>query len=148
MYTSVRTTRVQEVFDIAIHLMDEQNETNGQTVTSDTNEYKVRTISILNAIIPSLYPYSDNYDTDVPGRPIVHPLLVDNYAQPDFTQLIPLDDTLSRGVLPYGLAAHLLAGENEELSAWMMQRFNMAFADLRNKIPGEWEPINLPYGTF
>lgn len=139
---------VQEVFDIAIHLMDEQNESNGQTVTSDTQEYKVRTISILNAILPGLYPYSDNYDNSVPGRPTVPPLLVDNYASPDFTQAIPVDDTLSRGILPYALAGHLLAGENEELSAWMMQRYNLMFADLRNKIPGQWERICLPYGAF
>ena len=141
-------TKVQEVFDIAIHLMDEQNESNGATVTTDTNEYKVRTISILNAILPGLYPYSDNYDTSLPGRPVVPPLLVDNYAKPDFEQAIPVDDTLARGILPYALAGHLLAGENEELSAWMMQRYNLMFADLRNKIPGEWEPIYLPYGAF
>lgn len=142
------TTKIQEVFDIAIHLMDEQNESNGATVTSDTNEYKVRTISILNAILPGLYPYSDNYDTSVPGRPTVPPLLVDNYAKPDFTQMIPVDDTLARGVLPYALAAHLLAGENDELSAWMMQRYNLMLGDLRSRIPGEWEPIILPYGAF
>lgn len=140
--------KVQEVFDIAIHLMDEQNESNGQTVTSDTTEYKIRTISILNAIMPSLYPYSDNYDNSVIGRPVVPPLLVDNYANPDFNQLIPIDDTLSRGILPYALAAHLLAGENEELSAWMMNRYMSSLAELRDKIPGTWEQIIMPYGMF
>lgn len=37
---------VQQVFDTAIHLMDEQNESNGGTQTVDTDEYRFRTISI------------------------------------------------------------------------------------------------------
>ena len=45
-------TTVQEVFDAAIHLMDEQNESSGATETQDTTPYKVRTINILNVIIP------------------------------------------------------------------------------------------------
>ena len=36
------------VFDSAIHLMDEQNEMNGETRTVDTEEYRYRTLSILN----------------------------------------------------------------------------------------------------
>lgn len=63
-------TTIQQVFDMAIHLMDEQNESSGATVTSDTNEYKVRTISILNTIMPGLYPYSDTYDSSAAGRPL------------------------------------------------------------------------------
>jgi DNA/RNA endonuclease G (NUC1) len=42
--------------------MDEQSERSGETLTVDTQEYKFRTISILNNIIPVLYPYSDTYD--------------------------------------------------------------------------------------
>ena len=57
-------TTVQEVFDAAIHLMDEQNESSGATETQDTTPYKVRTINILNVIIPSLYPYSDTYEAE------------------------------------------------------------------------------------
>ena len=140
---------VQKVFDTAIHLMDEQSETTGGTVTTDTAEYKYRTISILNAVLPSLYPYSDTCDHDVPGRPVCPALVAPaNYASPDFTQSIPLDDALALGVLPYALAAHLLSGENESLSAWMMQRFNQVFADIRSKIPGTFEPIYAPYGLF
>lgn len=141
-------TTVQQVFDMAIHLMDEQNESNGATKTSDTQEYRLRTISILNVIMPGLYPYSDNYDREAPGRPVVPPLLVPDYANPDFTQLIPIDDVLAMGILPYALAAHLLVGEDDEKSAWMMARYNAMFADLRDKIPGEWEQIPLPYGAF
>lgn len=140
---------IQQVFDAAIHLMDEQSETNGQTVTTDTGEYKCRTLSILNTVMPALYPYSDTCDHSVPGRPICPALIVPpNYANPDFTQAIPLDDTLALGVLPYALAAHLLSGENEELSLWFLSRYNQAFADLRHQIPAAFEPIGTPYGLF
>lgn len=140
---------IQQIFDTAIHLMDEQSETNGNTQTTDTQEYKFRTLAILNAILPSLYPYSDTLDTSGIGRPGC-PLLTipQDHSKPDFTQTIPLDDTLAMGVLPYALAGHLIAGENQELSAWFMNRYHQSFADLRSKIPGTFEPITAPYGLF
>ena len=139
---------VQQVFDAAIHLMDEQSESNGQTVTTDTNEYKFRTISILNAVMPSLYPYSDTCDHSAPGRPVCPALTAASYATPDFSQPIPLDDGLALGVLPYALAAHLLAAENESLSMWFLSRFNQVFADIRSKVPAAFEAIPTPYGLF
>jgi hypothetical protein len=140
---------VEKVFDTAIHMMDEQSETSGATVTADTTEYKLRTLSILNAIMPGLYPYSDTYAVTGAGRPVCPALSQSaGHANPDFTQPIPLDDTLALGVLPYALAAHLLAGENEELSAWFMSRYTQAFVDLRHKIPASFEPIPAPYGLF
>lgn len=140
---------VQQVFDTAIYMMDEQSETNGDTGTTDTQEYKFRSLSLLNAMIPQLYPYSDTYALSREGRPVCPKLQVPAVpSQVDFTQTIPLDDTLALGVLPYGLAAHLLAGENTELSAWFLNRYNQAFADLRSKIPGNFEPIATPYGLF
>lgn len=141
-------TTVQQVFDQAIHLMDEQNESSGNTETSDTQEYKLRTISILNTVIPLLYPYSDTYSTAGAGRPVCPALAAISHANPDFTQPIPLDDTLAMGVLPYALAAHLLAGENESLSAWFDGKYTQAFVDLRQKIPASFEPIPAPYGFF
>lgn len=140
---------VQQVFDAAIHMMDEQSETSGQTLTTDTQEYKFRTLSILNTVLPSLYPYSDTCDHSGAGRPVCPPLSTSaDPRQPDFTQAIPLDDSLARGVLPYALAAHLLAGENEELSVWFLSRYNQVFADIRSKIPSSFEPIPTPYGLF
>lgn len=143
-------TTVQQVFDMAMHMMDEQAETTGATMTDDTEEYKLRTISILNAIIPSLFPFSDTYDVSTPlaGRPRVPALTATDHANPDFTQTVPLDDTLAMGVLPYGLAAHLTATENSDLSEWLMQQYNMKFADLRGRIPSSFEPISTPYGLF
>lgn len=141
-------TTIQQVFDIAIHMMDEQSESSGSTSTADTQEYRLRTLSILNGILPSLYPYSDTCVYPDTGRPICPPLIQGSHSNPDFTQNIPLDDTLAMGVLPYALASHLLAGENQELSAWFMQQYLQSFADLRNKIPSAFESIPTPYGLF
>lgn len=139
---------VQQVFDMAIHMMDEQNETTGATGTVDTNEYKFRTISILNSVIPALYPFSGNYNAGTSGRPAPTQLYVDNYKEPDFEQIMPLDDTLSLACVPYYLAAQLLSAENETLAAWFMNRYREAFNDLRNRIPADFERISTPYGTF
>ena len=140
---------IQQVFDMAIHMMDEQSENNGNTNTSDTREYKYRTVSILNVLLQQLYPYSDTCDHNVPGRPVCPALIApESGKEPDMTQVLPLDDVLSTGVLPYGLAGHLLSVENESLSAWFLARYSQAFTDLRNKIPGSFEPIPTPYGLF
>lgn len=139
---------VQQVYDMAIHLADEHNEANGGTVSYDTQEYRFRTISILNSVIPALYPYSGTYESGEAGRPCPEPLQVSDYAQPDFTQAIPLDDTLCLSLLPYFLAAQLLAVENESLSHWFLIQYREMKADLKDKIPGSFQPIAAPYGLF
>ena len=52
---------VQDIFDIAIRLIDAQNESNGSTKTADTKEYELRTPSLLNSILDRAYPASDTY---------------------------------------------------------------------------------------
>lgn len=140
---------VQQVFDTAIHLMDEQSETSGTTISTDTNEYKFRTLSILNAVLPSLYQYSDTCDRSGTGRPVCPMLsLPKTYNVPDFTQQIPLDDGLALGVLPYALAAQLLAAENAEFAAWLQTRYNQALVEIRDFMPADFEQIAAPYGLF
>lgn len=136
---------VQQIFDMAIHLMDEQNESTGETTTVDTQEYKFRTISILNSVIPALAPYSEK---PWKGRDAAI-LYAGNRKNPRFEQTIPsLDDTLCFAVLPYYLAGQLLAGENEELASWFMSRYREVFFDLRSKVPAEFETIKPVYGLF
>lgn len=50
------TTTAQRVFDLAMGLIDEVNESSGETDTSDTREYKVRTLLILNTLRGELFP--------------------------------------------------------------------------------------------
>lgn len=124
-------TTVQEVFDVAMNLMDED---------TDTEEYEVRTISILNILTGELFPYSDTFAYgEERKRPIV-PLLV------EFEDEIGLDDYICRSVLPYGLAAHLLEDENPTSANFFQQRYDELKAGLQRGLPAESEDIYDVYG--
>ena len=140
---------VQEIFDAAMDLMDEADESTGSTSTMDTREYRIRTISILNIVLPVIYPYSGNYPAASGGkRPRTRMLSADSRKEPDFEQGIPLDDALSWALLPYYLASMLRAGEDMEFSARMMNEYNRAFLEVREKLPAVIEAIPTPYGLF
>lgn len=139
---------VQEIFDAAMDLMDEQNESTGSTDTVDTREYRLRTISILNTAIPALHPHSSNYARKANGRARNRTLMADNRSNPDFTQQIPLDDALCWGLLPFYLASMLRSGEDTEFSMRMMTEYHNALASIRDLVPAEFEPIPTPYGLF
>ena len=128
-------TTANWVFDRAIHLMDEQNETNGKTRTQDTKEYEFRTLSILNVLRNELYPYSDTYEVRTDGR---RPVCVELTSM---EQPIDLDDALCQSVLPYGLAAHLLLGENNTMADFFNQRYEKMLNELRSRSTAEWEDI-------
>ena len=103
----MNTTTAAWVFSRAIHMMDEQNEATGETSTADTAEYKLRTLSILNILRHELFPYSDTYEAQEDGtRDVCTEIKA-------FTDVIDLDDVLAQGIMPYGLAAHLLLGEKK-----------------------------------
>ena len=90
-------TNAQYVFETAMTLMDELNEATGKADTSDTKEYKNRTLKILNILRGELFPYSDTFTAGAAGkRPICT-------AIDDFTSAIGLDDYICQSVLPYGL---------------------------------------------
>ena len=80
------TTTAQRVFDLAMGLMDEVNETSGGTDDADPREYKVRTLLILNALRGELFPYSDTYAAEEPGK---RPILA---VIQSFDQVIGMDD--------------------------------------------------------
>ena len=137
---------VNQVFDTAIHLMDEQNESSGSTRTQDTDEYRFRTINILNSVIPFLWQYSsENYGHSRDGVILLN---VNDYRDPDFDQFVPLDDAMCISVLPFYLAAQLLSGENEALASWFYQRYSEHFADFRRTQKSEFRKIDTPYGLF
>lgn len=128
------------VFDRAIHLMDEQNEMNGETRTVDTEEYRYRTLSILNVLRHELYPLSDTFETGIDGKRAIVPLLT------DFEQPIDLDDAIAQGVMPYGLAAHLLLGENDSMASFFNQRYEELKYSIGAKKPAVWEDIPYCFG--
>ena len=128
------------VFDRAIHLMDEQNEMNGETRTVDTEEYRYRTLSILNVLRHELYPLSDTFETGSEGKRAIVPLLT------DFEQPIDLDDAIAQGVMPYGLAANLLLGENDSMASFFNQRYEELKYSIGAKKPAVWEDIPYCFG--
>lgn len=136
------STTAQRVFDIAIGLMDEVNESSGSTDTSDTREYKVRTLLILNALRGELFPYSDTYDvTETGKRPILPPI-------ENFDDVIGMDDVVCQTVLPYGLAAQLFLDENQSAAAFFQQRYEELREQLSKTLPQGSEDIVDCYGVI
>lgn len=135
---------VQAVFDKAIYLIDEQREADGATKTSDTREYEVRTIGILNNLLDVVYPASDTYAVTEEGK---RPALPDITA---FTDELDLDARIVRDVLPLGLAARLLAEENPTLANYFQQLFEEHLREARQSMPCGFEDIDGdsggPYG--
>lgn len=136
---------VQDIFDMAIHLMDEQDETDGKTLTEDSEEYRFRTVSILNTVLPQLAPY-DRGDTDYEGSAIL--FCTDPRKSSYMTQGIPLSERTSCALLPLYLAAQLLSGENEALAAWFMNQYQAALAEMKRNCKASFQPISTPYGLF
>lgn len=134
-------TTAQRVFDLAMGLMDEVNESNGATDTSDTREYKNRTLLILNVLRGELYPYSDTFDNSADGfRPIVG--VIEGFDTP-----IDLDDYICQSVMPYGLAAHLLLDENPTSANYFQSRYEELLAKLSRGLPVMSEDIVDVYGS-
>jgi len=124
----------QNVFDTAIALMDELDES-GATDTSDTKEYKDRTILILNILVQELYPYSATYKKPKAGQRNTARVLQ------KMADAVDLDDYIASAVLPYGLAAHLLLEENPTAANYFQQRYDELKARLREGILAESEDI-------
>ena len=134
------STTARQVFNLAIALMDEMNENTGATDTTDTKEYKLRTPNILSVLCGELYPYSDTYILNTDGTRPICP------AVETIESTIGLDDTLCTTVLPYGLAAHLLLGENNVMAGFFNQRYEEMREKLKNA-PASFESISDAYGT-
>ena len=131
---------VQDVFDIAIRLMDAQNESTGSTDTADTKEYKLRTPSLLNSLLDRVYPGSDTYSTAGNWKRAVCPKVS------AMTDTLALDERICTGVLPYGLAGLLLSEENSTLANFFWQTFLEQLEDAKSSVPAEIGAIEDVYG--
>lgn len=135
----MRTT-VQQVFDIAIRLMDAQNESTGSTDTADTKEYRLRTPSLLNSILDRAYPASDNWPEAEDGRRPVCPKVSEMGDE------IGLDERICTGLLPYGLAGLLLTEENPTLSNFFWQTFLEQLEEAKRQRPAREGGVEDTYG--
>ena len=128
-------TNAQWVFDKAIHLMDEQSEDSGKTLTEDTREYHLRTLSILNVLRNELFPYSDTFTSGENGKRVTPPMIT------AFDDEIGLDDVVCQSVLPFGLAAYLLLGEDNTKASFFHQKYEELKAELSRRSAAVWEDI-------
>jgi len=133
---------VQDVFDIAIRLMDAQNESTGTTDTADTKEYRLRTPSLVNSLLDRVYPGSDTYATAEPGKRPICPKVA------AMTDTLALDERICTGVLPYGLAGLLLSEENPTLANFFWETFLEQLAEAKGGIPAEIGDVEDCYGGF
>lgn len=141
---------VQEIFDIAIHLMDSQNESTGSTETADTKEYKLRTVSLLNSILDRAFPYSDNYRDALEAAGGKRPICP---KVSGMTDEVELDERVCTGALPYGLAGLLLLEEDPSRANFLWQTFLEQLELCRQGLPsgiGEVENLygSIEYGEF
>ena len=131
---------VQDVFDKAIHWLDEQNESTGATMTSDTKEYSLRTPNILNMYLNVVYPFSDTYTAREDGkRPYLEPVS-------DMTDTMDLDAYICMSVLPYALAAGLVKEENPSIANTALQIYAENLGHARSTLPASVEDVENVYG--
>ena len=135
---------VQQVYDMAIMLMDEQNDSTGATNSSELNGYKNRALALINILVSDLYNISDNTSFTTDSKPV--PLLVT-----EFTDGIDLDDRLAVDVLPYGLASLFLRNEGSEgaaISAYFWAVYQKNRTEYAKKKPTAKVAITNMYGSF
>ena len=133
-------TTAQEVFELAMSLMDELNESTGAAITADTREYMHRAVPILNILRGELYPFSDTYVVIEPGKRPISTRLT------KIEDVIDLDDYICQSVLPYGLAAHLLMQEDLTSANYFQQRYEELKRMLEKGLPTVSEDIEDIYG--
>ena len=129
---------VSDVFDAAMSIMDELNDS-GEAQTTDTQEYKNRTLPIMNVLISECYPYSDSKDTTNPDSAW--------RAVTEFDDsLYKIDDTIALGIMPYGLAANLLVDENPSAASFYQARYEERLKEKSRRVRASVEDIEDIYG--
>ena len=137
---------VQDIFDIAIRLIDAQSESTGSTKTADTKEYELRAPSLLNSILDRAYPASDTYAAaQEEAGPRKRPVCPKVSAMSD---AVDMDERICTGVLPYGLAGLLLTEENPTLAEFLWQTFLEQLDAAMRSMPSEIGDIEDVYGGF
>lgn len=132
---------VQQAYDLAVMLMDEQEDSNGATDSSELSGYRNRTLALVNILSSDLYNLSDN--TAFPANVKPAPPLVTA-----FSDAVPLDDRLAVNVLPYGLAGLFKKGEDIQMSAYFLNLYHSLRAEYAQKKPAKKVPVTNVYGSF
>ncbi len=120
----------QRVFEQAIALMDSGNEVTGEMDVGSTRAYKHRALSILNLLGQECQGYS----LEGTWEPLT-----------GCETALPLEDGLCQGVLPYGLAAHLLLEEDPAAANFFQQRYEELLERWRRR-QVQLEELEVPHG--
>ena len=129
---------VSDVFDAAMSIMDELNDS-GEAQSADTQEYKNRTLPIMNVLISECYPDADSKDTTKPDAAW--------RAVTEFDDsLYKIDDTIALGIMPYGLAANLLVDENPSAASFYQARYEDLLKAKARRVRATVEDIEDIYG--
>lgn len=128
------STTAQQVFEQTVYLMGEACPGTGLADYSDTQDYKIRALPILNIL------RRECADRILDGEGAECPEIT------DFESPLPLDDPICQGVLPYGLAAHLLLEENPASASWFQQKYAELLREARRCRPVAAQGIEDIYG--
>jgi len=123
-----------EVFNRAMSLIDEISEETYLPDPSDTQEYKAKAKLIINILSGNLYKYSDTCKSpryDEKGKLIKEHPYPTQLTLNDLSEEVDLDDYIAGSILPYGLAAALIADENQELSQRLDMKYQEGFTILQ-----------------
>jgi len=134
-----RQYTVRSIYDIAIKLIDSQNESTGATETKDNKEYMLRTPELLNSVLDEAFQASDRFDASEGGRPIV------DYVS-SMSDTVDMEGAVCKGLLPYALAGLLLSEENPTLADFFWQSYQEKLAKMKSAISSVMEDIENPYG--
>lgn len=133
-------TTAQQVFDLAMNLADENNQSTGAVDTPDVSDYKARTPALLNILRVECFPYSSNYRPRVPGsRPYCPPVA-------NMSSVVQLDDGICQGILPYGLAAKLFLDDNPPFAAYCEEKYVELLTQYQSRSTASLEAIEDVYG--
>ncbi|MGI6498151.1 MAG: hypothetical protein ACOX0U_04935 [Oscillospiraceae bacterium] len=130
----------QDIFNLAIQLMNEGDDETGVSDTRDNKDFKFRALPVLNVLQQECCLASDTAPEAAPGVRTVFPILT------GMDDVVPLDDFICIAVLPYGLAAHLLMEVNPDLAQKLLSRYKQLLSDAKRNIPAVSEDIGRPYG--
>ena len=134
-------TTAREIFELSVHLMDENDAITGEADTALSREYKNRTLPILRVLQEECAAYSALPEgTRQAGERLAC------RALEDLEDEVGLDERLCRGVLPYGLAGHLLLDEDPDRANFFLQRYEELLLSLRQTAPVTFEGIDPSYG--
>ncbi len=121
----------QWIFERAMALMDAGDEVTGRQDVGATRPYKHRTLSILNILGRECARYDPGHGwRELEG----------------LEEAVELDEELAQGVLPYGLAAHLLLEEDPAAASFFQQRYEELLERWRRRGSCAHEVIEPPYG--